>query len=86
MKYRSKPVEVEAVQFNGDESVIKISNTFSISLRLWFFNDEILQMKHEYGRNKKTVLFKTDWIIKDGDNFSVCSDEEFRRKYEAIEK
>lgn len=25
-----------------------------------------------------------DWIIKDGDTFSVCSDEEFKRKYEAV--
>ena len=68
MKYRSKPVEVEAVQFNDDSSYMKMEHKWGLA-----FTDAC--------SNAIPWCRATDWIIKDGDTFSVCSDEEFQRKY-----
>ncbi len=68
MKYRSKPVEVEAVQFDGTQYCA------TEMYKLW--NSIPGFPGQKFG----------EWIIKDGDTFSVCSDEEFKRKYEEIEK
>ena len=65
MKYRSKPVEVEAVQFTLEESRNTILYKLGYDIR-------------------NNLVFLSDWIIKDGDTFSVCSDEEFKRRYEAV--
>ncbi len=83
MKYRSKPVEVEAVQFNDDNSYMKMEHKWGLPFTdacinaIPFFNSILV---HNSGWCRAT-----DWIIKDGDTFSVMSDEEFQRKYEAVD-
>lgn len=67
MKYRSKPVDVEAVRF-----------------RVGMLESELRPFRPQ--RPCTLEVQSGDWIIKDGDTFSVCSDEEFKRKYEEIEK
>lgn len=74
MKYRSKPVEVEAVQYTCYSSTKTMHKVFGKAFKkLYFVFDDILSVP------------VSTWIIKDGDTFSVCSDEEFKRKYEACE-
>ena len=81
MKYRSKPVDVEAVQYREGSSYLKMYAIWGLRFTdvckvSPFMKDMIVQ---NWGWCKFT-----DWIIKDGDTFSVCSDDEFRRKYEAV--
>lgn len=72
MKYRSKPNVVEAVQFKEEPHPILMQWVKECN-DLGYFGQMLYTSKDG------------DWIIKDGETFSVCSDEEFRRKYEACE-
>jgi len=76
MKYRSKPVEIEAVQFTGPENYEEMRAILGYPTCLYSRGPFVW-----FGGTK---LFPGLWIIKDGDTFSVMIDEEFQRKYEAI--
>lgn len=84
MKYRSKPVEIEAIRYMGPFSIDEMY--------------EAWDGFHDVGRLSDTGFFhiKTieglmlakigDWIIKGTiGEFYPCVDEVFRKKYEAIE-
>ena len=85
MKYRSKTVEVEAVQITDDLEVT-IDRVSTLGAVIGFGTRSCRECR-VYAPNLRGVAAQHgDWIIKDGDNFSVCSDDEFKKKYEAIEK
>ncbi len=88
MKYRSKTVEVEAVQVTDEVSCAKILTWcdehdwlagYAINShgKLFIEIDDLI---------KNIVANAGEWVVKDGDTLSVCSDDEFKRRYEAIEK
>jgi len=86
MKYRSKPAEVEAVRLDGLKSYEhmceKWGTIFSRHRRCYLNG---ISYQPPPMRGYLQWAFVGDWIIKDGDTFSVMSDEEFKRKYDKAE-
>lgn len=84
MKYRSEPVEVEAVRITDAHSYLDAINWLGPVLKRSTIQP-MLRIKIQFIGHATIYVNEGDWIIKDGDTFSVRSDEEFKRKYEACE-
>lgn len=86
MKFRSKPVEIEAMQFNGgfsfDEMLVEWGQDF-LEVVKYFSNVNYMEIRTLEG----TVIARpSDWIIKGTEGeFYPCKDSVFKRKYEAVE-
>ena len=83
-KYRKKPVEVEAVQFDGKtESIEWISQQLSVDARL-LKSSERLIIETSKGIKKVAI---GDYIIKDiNGELNTCKPDIFQKTYEADEK
>ena len=81
MKFRKKPVVIEAIQFDGSyESFNDIVNTFGI--RSNFINDRFTIKTLE----GEMIVMKSDFVIKGvKDEFYPCKPDIFEITYEAIE-
>ncbi len=80
MKFRKKPIEIEAIQFNGTkESVEKIINwTNSIAK----YEDNALKITTLEG---VMVADISDWVIKGiKGEFYPCKDEIFKSTYDKV--
>jgi hypothetical protein len=82
MKYRSKPVEVEAIQWfkMGDhEDVVECAPPWYMT---WYAgeNGRILLPNGD-----EVIVHPSDWVVTDTDSIHVVSDKKFREKYEALE-
>lgn len=86
MKYKTKPCEIEAVEFRRD-------NWKEVKE---FCNNKVLGMtieRHPNGKahcnletnNGLVLVTEGDYIIKDVDDFYTCDSEVFHEKYEAVE-
>lgn len=87
MKYRKKPVEVDAVQYTGKNL---------ISIKEWYANCHI----NKKNPGESYIYIKTlegmikvnvgDWIIKNaavaGGEFYVCKPDIFEKTYEKVEE
>ena len=82
-KYRKKPVEVEAVQFDGKtESIEWISQQLSVDARL-LKSSERLIIETSKGIKKVAI---GDYIIKDiNGELNTCKPDIFQKTYEKIE-
>ncbi len=85
MKYRSKPVVIEAIQYNSADSFSQMKDVWGDA-----FVDEIMLVPNStyffiYTLEGRCTVRPGDWIIKGllGD-FYKCKDEIFKQKYEAI--
>ena len=83
-KYRKKPVEVEAVQFDGKtESIEWISQQLSVDARL-LKSSERLIIETSKGIKKVAI---GDYIIKDiNGELNTCKPDIFQKTYEEVEK
>ena len=85
-KYRQKPVEVEAIQFDGSpESAVEITRwltTHGIESR---FNRKTITIHHSKYYNIEA--FESDWVLVDlQDNLpEVQFDFDFKEQYESAE-
>ncbi len=83
MKFRSKPVEIEAIQFTGVQSVKTMCTAWKSSfVTVAHYDGSHIFIETLEGRHRASL---GDWIIKGliGE-FYPCKDEIFKRKYEAI--
>jgi hypothetical protein len=81
MRYRTKPTYVEALQYTGDNA----------NECLGFCEGARGESKYNYHNDTLIITFKvapdiwvfpTEWIIKEGDNFSPMDNKRFREQYE----
>lgn len=83
MKYRSKPVVIEAFQFKGTESLYEMVLVWKEPFlnSHWFTGAEL-----SIGTNEGIVRASPgDWIIRGTiGEFYPCHDEVFRQKYEEV--
>lgn len=86
MKYRSKPVIVEAVQWNkpGDHPAVCAVEHFNTSARPAAWEIEGYSVR---GKQGWSCVNPGDWIITepDGSGHYPCADSVFRAKYEPVE-
>ncbi len=83
MKFVSKRVEIDAIQFTGSDSVFEMA-------KAW----KMFELRALLGEENKLVIFTLegnmcaqlgDWIIKGTEGeFYPCKDSVFKRKYEAV--
>jgi len=84
VKYRAKQ-EVEARQIIGDPAAI-------VALIFWCNGkpvDSVVEgvLFHvPTGKKDISVARVNDWVIKDGDEFVVMKDAEFKRRYTAVQE
>jgi hypothetical protein len=89
MKYRTKPVEIEAVRFTGD---VESLQGFSGSHRVWAVDEQdrtddpdILAEFYDDRHSTWIGVKLGQWIIRGADGrLSLCDDKEFREKYERV--
>ena len=85
MKYKTLPVEIEAVQYNEIKDIIDFCEdkcTFDFSLA----NVAVIWMKENSLMNPVLRVKKGDWIIKDiTGEFYCCCSEVFNLSYEEVE-
>ena len=85
MKYQTKPVAVEAIQWNGpshgDISSWALSRKPNTRLSL---GDSIFWVWPDAGEEMLT-LAPTDWLIFNGKSFDACGDQGFKNKYKECE-
>ena len=83
MRYRTKPTYVEALQYTGDNA----------DECLKFCKGKRGESRYNYGAGALIITFEsapdiwvfpTEWIIKDGDNFSAIGNERFEEQYEPV--
>jgi hypothetical protein len=77
MKYRRKSIEVEAVQYTGDMRVVE---AFAGTNAIW---DGGLFIETPGGYVSALL---NDWIIKEGNRFSVCLSDVFPNLYEPVDE
>lgn len=92
-RYRRKPVEVEAIQFqNTDESYQELSG--EVGSRIYKSNNNVFFRRDRLDPSKDICLRKGHWIIITRrqvgfgifqDLFEVHGDETFKEKFEIIE-
>lgn len=80
MKYRKKPIEVESIQFTG-ENLSDVEN---------FVGSKSVSCSNSSSRfviTKSFTMFftPTDWIIKEHGNFRPVDSEEFNASHEPVE-
>ena len=82
MKYRLKPVEVEAMQFRGNaESMGELLDWMDGPLLVWSHEGFKLMTLHGPAR-----IAPDEWIIKDSENnYWRCPAKDFMERYEPIE-
>lgn len=77
MKYKQKPIEVEAVQFTGRDPA-----------EIQSFTDECLYDSWEPGvifiSSENNFAHTGDWIVKIHGTVEIASDDDFRARYEPI--
>jgi len=83
MKYRKKPVVIEAVQWNGANSEeIKSLNTNKVIVAFYYGNNPRVEIKTLEGIMTATL---SDWIIKGvAGELYPCKDEIFQKTYELV--
>jgi hypothetical protein len=78
-RFRSRPFEIEAVQWNedGDHPAVEIKQTTAGEPIAWVVR----------GHQGNSQVNPGDWIIAepDGDGFYPCDPDTFERKYESID-
>ena len=77
MKYRKKPIEVEAFRFLYD------------SLPKWgtilYDHDLSDNVFCSIASNSRHIVERGEWIVKQGDRISILTNEQFLENYEAVE-
>ena len=85
MKYKTLPVEIEAVQYKEIKDIIDFCEdkcTFDFSLA----NVAVVGSKENFLMNPVLRVKKGDWIIKDiTGKFYCCCSEVFNLSYEGME-
>ena len=83
MMYRTKSVCVEAIQFTGD----------NVNECLGFCEGARDESRYNYHNDALIITFRvapeiwvfpTEWVIKEGDNFSVMGNKMFKEQYEPV--
>ena len=82
MKYRLKPIDVEAMQFaGGAEAIGEILDWMDSGMLVWSHEGFKLMTLHG-----PTLIPPGEWIVRYGPGeFWRCPDKEFRAKYEPLE-
>ena len=82
MKYQTKPVQVEAMQYCGGDSVEKISKWLKgrgLNWRVFTERGETIKI---WGESGPIRLYHTDWIVLDENNGSWhYTDDHFKLIY-----
>ena len=79
MKFRKKPVVIEAIQWNGEN---KTEIIFFINETSFFSEEGILFIDTLEGKMKASI---SDWIIKDvNGEFYPCKPDIFEKTYDII--
>ncbi len=84
MQYISKPVEVEAIQYNDDNSYLKMRDKWDNFLGIHYVTTGLNELRIK--TLEGTMIARVgDWIIKGTEGeFYPCKDSVFKRKYEAV--
>jgi hypothetical protein len=73
MKYKHRPIEIEAIQFNGEnkDEILKFTDGKTLT-----------ESRHLGGR--ACIIGKYDWIVKENEKFYLCTPEMFEKMFEVI--
>lgn len=82
MKYRKKPVVIEAEQFFGNGKTVK-----GVCLKLCLDGDLIKPHVHTIHNNQSVILTQGDWVIPepDGIHYYPCKPNIFDATYESVD-
>ena len=89
MKYRKKPVVVDAIQWNGDnlnEVYDFIIKTAKSCCAKDDYSDLIIAYEDRRGRKFKTVIPLFGWVVREGNTFQFYQDATFRKTFEEVQK
>jgi hypothetical protein len=88
MKYKTKPVEIDAMQYDGTrDSYYAMKEHWGLAFfEMTYHYDDRCKIHIESQEKGKTMLAsKDDFIIKDTEgNFSACKPSVFHKKYEPV--
>lgn len=85
--YSKIPKIVHAIQvvYANCEKLVDLGNEYSDRLEIVTDSDCIVTKVIVRNNVTYMVAKPTDWIVKDGDNFAVLSDEVFKKTYQVAE-
>ena len=83
MKFRTKPDEIEAVQFTGKHSLVDIIDALDAHNQNWYYSEISETLRIEHG-GIGAIANKGDWIIRKGNHFYPCDKVAFELLYEPV--
>ena len=86
MKYRAKPVEIEAIQYNREENIMAVQDWFEGANGREFIYDSTDNEYYVVTLEGRMKVSKGDYIIKGlKGEFYPCKPDIFEMKYEQVE-
>lgn len=84
MRFKTRPFEIEAVRFNGEQSYQEIVDFTSNQFRIYATPDRYGEV-YDHLHDTWVKVYTGQWIIRGGEGeYYPCDNEVFEKKYEPV--